>query len=239
MTITCIVRELKLKLANMKCLAKARQSMTWIRGDWLDVTVRDGYRYYSVSDVILSGASQLLSQTSLSFFPLWRQANYLTWLVQQVWSTHKFRLYFHTFKEVFKSTRKSVNATNHFYVPQIYLVQWSLHEAYSLCVYMCRVLVYASKWGHRRKCYSYPLNPPEHTHDYVHTHTPPIQTRVPASHLVRTWSSYEICPPGLALIHQTNTPITLIMPRVQQKTEQHTHTHHNGTHLCRGGAVAR
>lgn len=62
----------------MKCLAKAKQSMTWIRGDELDVTVRDGYRYYSVSDVILSGASQLLRQTSLSFFPLWRQTNYLT-----------------------------------------------------------------------------------------------------------------------------------------------------------------
>lgn len=93
----------------------------------------------------------------------------------------------------------------------------SLTHSLTHCVWICRVSVLFSKWQERRNCCSYPLNPRAYTHYYVHTHTPPILNLVPASHLVRTWSSYAICPPILALIHPTNTPITLIKPRVQQK----------------------
>lgn len=46
---------------------------------------------------------------------------------------------------------------------------------------------------------------------YIHMTNPPIQSLVPANHLVRTWSSYAICPLGLTLIYQINAPITLIL----------------------------
>lgn len=118
-------------------------------------------------------------------------------------------------------------------LPQIFLYQWFLHEAHSLCVYMRRVSIYVSKWAVTINCYSYPLNPP-HTHTHIHIQILPILALVPASHLVRTWSSYAICPPRLALIHKTNTPITLIMPTVQQKSKQHTHTHTTMGPTCAG-----
>lgn len=59
------------------------------------------------------------------------------------------------------------------------------------------------------------------THYYIHMTNPPIQTLVPANHLVRTWSSYAICPLGLTLIYQINAPITLIMQdnRTTHKTQ--------------------
>lgn len=120
---------------------------------------------------------------------------------------------------------------NHMYVPQVFLYRWFVHGAHSRSVCICVVSIYVSKWAVTRNCYSYPLNPTAHTHTHTdwdtrmqYIHTPPIQALVPASHLVRTWSSYAICPPRLALIHQTNTPITLIMPTVQPKSKQHAHT---------------
>lgn len=51
-------------------------------------------------------------------------------------------------------------------------------------------------------------------------HILPVNAPMPASHLVKTWSSYAICPPSLALIHHANTPITLILPTAQEKTKQ-------------------
>lgn len=124
--------------------------------------------------------------------------------------------------------RKLQRATAHPCVSQILLCPPPLGEvSLTHCVWICRVSVLLSKWQERRNCYSYPLNPRGYTHYYVHMHTPPILNLVPASHLVRTWSSYAICPPVLALIHPTNTPITLIKPRVQQKKKnaQCTHRH--------------
>lgn len=67
-------------------------------------------------------------------------------------------------------------------------------------------------------CFQMPGENAIHTHYwraqtryYIHMTNPPIQTLAPANHLVRTWSSYAICPLGLTLIYQINTPITLIM----------------------------
>lgn len=142
--------------------------------------------------------------------------------------------------------RKLQRATAHPCVLQISLcppalVEVSLTHSLTHGMWIRRVSVLFSKWQETRNCCSYPVNPRGYTRYYVHMHTPPILNLVPASHLVRTWSSYAICPPVLALIHPTNTPITLIKPRVQQKKKKkmhsaHTDTHnpHNGTHLCRG-----